>query len=420
MPRARRVLVSGAGIAGPTLAYWLQRHGFEPTVVERAPKPREGGYIFHFHGANGIEVLRRMGAWDKVVAHRRVDRETLFVDGRGRTVARLPTPEATAAVEPSGAQYTLRRADVARVLYEHTRDDVEYVFGTSIASLRQDGDGVDVEFEKGKARRFDLVVGADGLHSNVRRLAFGPEGDHRRFLGFYVAGWTMTDWPAGSGNDVVHLEPGSLTTVIGLEDDSAIAILLYRQPQESRYDVHDAEAQKALVRTAFRGAGWRLPEILDRMDAAEDFFFDSVSQVHMPSWSSGRVALVGDAAYCPSLLSGFGAQLGLTGAYVLAGELGRAAGDHAAAFASYERVLRPYVKQKQANPSHAAGFVPKSRFQVRRNHALLRLAALPVLSKLLVRGLYGGLLKETFELPRYEEPRQPTLSVRASPRRTPK
>lgn len=393
MSKAGRVLISGAGIAGPTLAYWLHRHGFEPTVVERAPRPREGGYIFHFHGANGIEVLRRMGAWDKVVAHRRVDRETLFVDNDGGTVARIPTPEATGAVEPSGAQYTLRRADVARVLYEHTQDQVEYRFGDSIASLRQDADGVDVGFEKGKARRFDLVVGADGLHSNVRRLACGPEEQYRRFLGFYVAGWTMPDWPVGLGNDVA---------VIGLEDGQAIAILLYRQRQEAQYDVHDAEAHKALVREAFRGGGWRMPEVLDSMDDAEDFFFDSVSQVHMPSWSSGRVALVGDAAYCPSLMSGFGAQLGLSGAYVLAGELMRAQGDHEVAFASYERVLRPYVQQKQANPSHAAGFVPKSRFQVRRNHALLRLAALPVVSKLLVRALYGGLLKETFELPRYD------------------
>lgn len=390
------VLISGAGIAGPTLAYFLKQYGFQPTVIERAPKPREGGYIFHFHGINGIEVMKRAGAWEKILEKRRVDKETLFVDESDAVVARLETPTATGAVEPSGAQYTLKRADVARVLYDHTKDDVEYLFGDSIVGLRDDASGVTVSFEKGGDQRFDLVIGADGLHSQVRAIAFGEEARFRRYLGYYVAGYTMHNYPLDYGVDIVYLSPGKLVTLVGLENHTAIAIFIFRRPQELMYDFHDTQAQKKLLREAFAGEKWKIPDLLARMEAVPDFFFDSVSQIRMDTWHKGRIALIGDAAYCPTLLSGFGAQLGLSGAYILAGELMTAAGDYQKAFEAYEHELRPYVAQKQANPSHSTNFIPGSAFGLRVNHLLLRLASMPFVSKLLIHGLYGGLLRETF------------------------
>lgn len=370
--------------------------------MERAPKPREGGYIFHFHGRNGIEVMRRTGVWERIVEKRRVDKEAIFVDKDDAIVARIKTPAATAGVEPSGAQYTLKRADVARILYEHTKEDVEYIFGDSIAGITEEAAGVSVSFERGAERRFDLVIGADGLHSVVRTLIFGDETLFRRYLGFYVAGYTIHGYPIEYGADVTYLSPGNLVSLVGLEDNTAIAIFVFRQKRELRYDVHDVGVQKKLLRDALAGEKWRIPDLLARMEDVSDFFFDSVSQIKMDTWHKGRVALVGDAAYCPSLLSGFGAQLGLSGAYILAGELMEAGGDHQQAFESYEREMRPYVAQKQANPSHAAGFVPTSPLTLRVNHFLLRLAVLPGISTILIRGLYGGLLKETFVLKSYE------------------
>jgi 2-polyprenyl-6-methoxyphenol hydroxylase-like FAD-dependent oxidoreductase len=398
----KTVLISGAGIAGPALAYWLKQYGFHPTVIERVSKPHEGGYIFHLHGKNGIEVLKRTGVWEKILEKRRVDKETLFVDESDAIVAKIETPSATGTVEPSGAQYTLKRADVARVLYDHTKDDVEYLFGDSITDIGEDASGVTVSFEKGGDQRFDLVIGADGLHSQVRAIAFGEEARFRHYLGYYVTGYTMQNYPLDYGVDLVYLSPGKLVTLVGLENNAAIAILIFRQPQELMYDFRDTEAQKKLLREAFAGEKWKIPELLARMEEVPDFFFDSVSQIRMDTWHKGRIALIGDAGYCPTLLSGFGAQLGLSGAYILAGELMAAAGDYQKAFEAYEHELRPYVAQKQANPSHSASFIPGSAFRLRVNHLLLRLASMPFVSTLLIRGLYGGLLHETFLLKSYE------------------
>lgn len=399
----KKILISGAGISGPTLGYWLKRYGFEPTVVERAPKPREGGYFFHLHGKNGIEVLTRTGVWEKIIEKRRIDKETVFVDANDAVVAKLNTPAATFDVEPSKAQYTLKRADVARILYDHTKDSVECVFGDAIKSLSEDASGVTVTFESGKSRRFDLVIGADGLHSAVRTLVFGEEEKFKNYLGLYVAGFTLYNYPLAYGHDIEYMAPGKLVSLGGFGNKETIVIFIFKKPKELHYDFHDTNAQKKLLREAFASGKWKIPELLSQLSEVPDFFFDSVSQIKMPTWHKGRVALVGDAAYCPSLMSGFGAQLGLSGAYTLAGELMEAKGDYNKAFAKYEQVMRPYVDQKQANPSHSASFIPSSPFTLARNHFLLKVATLPLLSTLLIRGLYGGLLKETFVLKKYEK-----------------
>lgn len=396
------VLISGAGIAGPALAYWLNRYGFNPTVVEQAPKPRTEGYAFHLHGTSGIEVLKRTGVWDKILEHRRVDRDFMFVDRSDRVLARMNSPAAAADVEPSGAQITIKRSDVALVLYKHTKDDAEYLFGDPIAGLDETGSGVVVTFESGKQRQFDLVIGCDGLHSGVRRLAFGAEERFRRYLGYYVAAFTTDDYPIEYGSDVIYFAPDLIATLFGLKDRQAIVVFVMRQDRELGCELKDAGSQKKAFKAAIPNRDWKIPELLGRMERATDFFLDSVSQIRMKSWSKGRIALVGDAAHCPTLLSGFGAQLALAGAYTLAGELMRAEGDFGRAYAAYEKKLRPYVNEKQKSPTQSTRFIPGSKFGLWLGHQAIKLLNVPVVSRLVFKTSYGGLVQEPFTLPDYE------------------
>lgn len=400
------VLISGAGIAGPALAYWLNRYGFNPTVVEQASKPRTEGYAFHLHGTSGIEVLKRTGVWDKILERRRVDRDFMFVDRSDRVLARMDTPASAAEVEPSGAQITIKRSDVALVLYEHTKNDVEYLFGDPIERIDDRGSAVAVTFESGKQSQFDLVIGCDGLHSGVRRLAFGDEAQFKRYLGYYVAAFTTDDYPIEYGSDAIYFAPDLITTLFGLKDRRAIAVFVIRQDRELGCELDDADSQKKAFKAALPTRDWKIPELLDRMERATDFFLDSVSQIRMDSWSKGRIALVGDAAYCPTLLSGFGAQLALAGAYTLAGELMRAGGDFGRAYAAYEAKLRPYVAEKQKSPTQSTRFIPGSKFGLWLGHQVIKLLNVPVVSKLVFKTSYGGLVQEAFTLTDYEGERE--------------
>lgn len=396
------VLISGAGIAGPTLAYWLRRYGFQPTVVERAPTPREAGYVFHLHGANGIDVLKRMGVWPHVLAARFAERETVFVGKSNDIIARLDTIADAAEVEPTGMQVTLRRADLARILYEYSKDDVEYIFADSVQQLTEDAGGVDATFASGGTRRFDLVVGADGLHSQVRALVFGEESRFKRYLGYYVAAVTLPEYPAEYGVVRVYTVPRKIVTLWGLPNGGVIAVFLWQQPHELSFPPHAVESEQRFLAKAFAREGWELPQLLAAAQRAPDFYFDSVSQIHMARWSQGRVALVGDAAYCPSLFSGYGAQLALAGAYILAGELKAATGDYEAAFPAYERLFRSFVETKQKNPERArAQFVPDSALGLWLRNMTLRLTSIPPIWRFVFKRTFGQLLRENLTLKDY-------------------
>lgn len=400
-----KVLISGAGIAGPTLAYWLKTYGFDPTVVEQAPKPREGGYWFHLHGANGIAVLKRMGVWPAVMEARRVDKQSVYVGASGVPFARLDTGQVAADVEPTRMQITILRSDLARIVYEHTKDCVDYIFGDSIAALEKDADGVAVTFASGRTRRFHLVVGADGLHSRVRALTFGGEARFEKYLGHYIAAFTPQDFPVDYGVDIVYTVPGKTAVVSGMNANRTVANFLFKQPVELGDGAHDTERQRQLVFEAFAGEGWQIPRLLAAMQTAPDFFCDAVSQVRMERWSNGRICLVGDAAFCPTPLSGYGSQLALAGAYILAGELSAAGRDHRAAFAAYERALRPLVEEKQKNPERAVTqFVPESAFRLWVRDRVLRLISLPLVSPLVLKITYGRLLREPSIIKGYPRP----------------
>ncbi|MBB4918233.1 FAD-dependent monooxygenase [Streptosporangium saharense] len=331
------VLISGASIAGPALAHWLSRAGCTVTVVEKAPVFRRGGQAVDFKGATHLAVLDRMGILDEVRRRQTGGTDQEIVDANGRRLAVMPG-------EFSGGEIEIRRGDLAVLLYERTRESCEYVFGDSITSLTETADGVHVTFERGAPRTFDLVVGADGIHSNVRRLTFGPESDHVNFTGYYYAlvGLDFDHPPA------MYNEPGRMAALGG---PKAPAFLVFAS-KHLDYDRYDAGQQKRILADAYRGMGWKVPELIARLRDAEDVYLDSISMVKMDDYSRGRVVLLGDAAY-GNTLGGFGSGLAIVGAYVLAGELVEADGDHRAAFRKYQEIMHGYAtvaRQGSAGP----------------------------------------------------------------------
>ena len=342
-----RVLIVGAGVAGPTLAYWLRRTGHDVTIVERAPRLREGGYLLDFWGA-GFDVAERMGIVPQLMARGYHVREVREVSRSGQRVAAF---DPRRMLDLAGGRFvSLARSDLARAIYETVESDVETVFGDTVLGLRDDGDRVRVEFEKAPSREFDFVIGADGLHSRVRTLAFGPEEGFARHVGVSVAAFDLEGYrPREELVAVSHTEAGAQTLRVALHDDATMICFMFRDAgvHDRAVPLDDLGAQQEFVRTRMRGIGWEVPAMLERMPEARTFYLDRASQIRMPLWSRGRVALVGDAAACPSLLAGQGSALAMIEAYVLACELHAAEGDHARAFRAYEQRLMPFVRKKQ-------------------------------------------------------------------------
>ncbi|GAA4209027.1 FAD-dependent monooxygenase [Microbispora amethystogenes] len=352
----RNVLISGASVAGPALAYWLHRHGFTPTVVERAPALRDGGYAVDFRGEAHLSILRRMGILDDIERARTGMGSMSYVNSAGRPLAELPADLFAGDVE-------ILRGDLARILYDATKEHTEYVFGDSVTSLAEDADGVTVTFERGEPRRFDLVVGADGLHSTTRRLAFGPEEDYVRHLGVYCAIFTTANHLGLDHHGHAYRTANRLVAMYSARHNTEAKAVFYFGSPILDLDRRDVARQQAVLVEQFTGNGWQSDRLLRDMRFAPDFYFDSVGQVRMDAWTRGRVALVGDAAYCPSSLSGMGSGLALVGAYVLAGELADAHGDHRVAFARYEREVRAYAERCQKMGDGVAKLmVPGNRF----------------------------------------------------------
>ncbi|AJE82218.1 MULTISPECIES: FAD-dependent monooxygenase [Streptomyces] len=371
----RTVLVSGAGIAGPALAFWLNRRGCAVTVVEKAAAPRSGGYPIDVRGT-ALEVVRRMGILPRLrEAH--VDlRRLTFLDGDGGEVASVAPHAVTGGV--GGRDLEVRRGDLTGVLHAAVRDDVEFLFDDSVAALDECGHGVEVTFRSGLSRTFDLVVGADGMHSRTRESVFGPEERFHRYLGYCFAGFTVPNTFGLSHEAVLWNTPGRAAVLYATGDGEEVhAFLNFAHPDPPFHAFRDPGAQRALVAGVFADARWEVPGMLAALHEADDLFFDTVSQIRMPRWSRGRVALVGDAAYAPSFLTGQGTSLALVGAYMLAGSL--AGRDHAAGFAAYEDGTRAFVtvNQDQVGEGGAALF-PTTALALEQRNAMLRgLSTLP-------------------------------------------
>ncbi|MER7077523.1 2-polyprenyl-6-methoxyphenol hydroxylase [Saccharopolyspora kobensis] len=358
------VLISGASVAGPALACWLGRCGFEVTVVEIAPALRSGGAAVDFRGDLHLAVLERMGVLADLQEVRTGGSPMTFVDERERPLLELPAEFAGGALE-------VLRGDLARVLHAHSADVAEYVFGDHVVDLRDTPDGVEVTFASGANRLFDLVIGADGVHSGVRRLAFGPEELFISHLGYYVATWDLPRYRELPPGSVGHNQPGRFISVGADRRDPgrAGAFAIFKSPRLD-YDRHDVVRQRALIAQAFAGVGWEAPRLLAGLESADDLFFDSINRVDVESWSRGRIALLGDAA-CGATLGGMGTGAAVIAAYVLAGELVAANGDHRAAFARYEAKVRPYAQACQGGGGRTGKFLAPGRFGARARNAML-------------------------------------------------
>lgn len=376
----KTILISGASIAGTTLAYWLHRYGFEPTVVERAPSIRPGGYKIDIRGA-ALQVVERMGILDEIRSLRTDVRGGSVVNAAGKKVASMD------ADTFGGRQHgdaEIMRGDLNQLLYAHTKDDVSYLFDDSIASLAQDDNGVHVTFESGRTGRYDIVIGADGIHSNTRALAFGPEQQYIHDLGYYVSIFSVPNHLGLDREELTYVGPGRTALTYSTADDAGAKAMFLFASSPLSYDHRDRAQQERLLADAYAGEGWEVPRLLEAMSSAPDFYFDSLSQVKMDSWSTGRVALVGDAAYGASAASGQGTSLALVGAYILAGELASGAG-----FAGYEQRMRPFADVNQKlGPANVKRMVMRTKNQVRLSMLLLGLIArMPGKDKMMAKAI---------------------------------
>ncbi len=391
------VLISGVGIAGPTLAFWLKRGGFEPTLLECAPELRSGGYVIDFWGL-GYDIAEKMGLLDAIERVGYHMRELRIVDERGRRVAGLGTRVFS---ELTGGRFvTLGRSDLSRSLFHKVSGDGETLFGDEIVSLQERSNGVEVRFRNGNTRRFGLVIGADGLHSNVRRLMFGPQDRFERQLGYQVAAFEVKGYrPRDENVYVIYSQPGRMLGRFALHDDRTLFLFVFALDRSVL--VLDAAAQKAILRERFGDGTWECQRILADLDRTESLYFDRVSKIKMEHWSWGRTALVGDAAFCVSLMAGQGSALAMTAAYVLAGELVRASGRHEEAFQKYETLLRGYIASKQKGAERfSSAFIPRTRWGLFLRNQVIKACAIPGLSRL----AFGQDISDRLQLPDYHWP----------------
>jgi len=344
-----KMLISGASVAGPALALWLGRAGHDVTVVERAPSLREGGYAVDFRGEAQMALLGRMGVLGDLGKLETGGGAMRFVDARNRTRLFLPA-------EFAGGDLEVRRADLARVLYEHSKADVRYIFGDSVRSLDQFPDRVEVAFETSPPQRYDFVFGADGIHSNIRRLAF-PGENFERDLGHYIASWDAPDLCVDTAETVCFNVPGRMIGIQPPGRDGAVpGVLALFASKALDVDRHDSARQKDILHGLFAGLGWRTPELLAALGPADDLYFNTISRAKVPHWSKGRVALVGDAAGGVSI-GGMGTGAAIVAAYVLAGELLTDPGNHSRAFRRYQQLVEPFADEGASNGENSGKFL---------------------------------------------------------------
>ncbi len=356
MPRLQ-VLISGAGIAGCTLAFWLARGGHAVTVVERSGSLRSSGSPIDVRGA-AVDVVERMNIAAQLREARIKIKGMTLLDSAGQPITRVNLEALRSSIAPGDME--LARGDLARILHAASRDGVDYVFGDSIKAVAQDEAGVDVAFEHSPGRRFDLVIGADGLHSVVRRLAFGPDSAFVRHAGLYAATVSLPASSDPQGEMFMLNTPGKLAALHPCQG-KPLAYFLFWQTKIPEFDHTNLEQQKQILERSFAGIGWKVPEFLDAVRSTSDMYFDSVARVDVTNWARGRIALLGDASSCVSLF-GDGSTLAIAGAYELAKAVTEDPTNPAAAFRRYQQVHEKLVASKQKNlVSVASRIVPRTR-----------------------------------------------------------
>jgi 2-polyprenyl-6-methoxyphenol hydroxylase-like FAD-dependent oxidoreductase len=390
-----RILIVGAGIAGPTLAYWLLHFGYRPTLVERAPALRTGGYIIDFWGA-AFDVAERMGLIPRLHEVGYHVEELRLVGARGQRVGGIDASVFERITK--GRYVSLPRSALAAEIYAKLDERVETLFDDTVEAIEEGPSDVTVTLARAGERRFDLVIGADGQHSRVRELVFGRETNFEKYLGYGVAAFSIEGYrPRDENVYVMFTERGQQVARFTMREDHTMFLFVWCD-DSLRAAPLLPEDQRALVRERFANSGWECPAILDAMGHANDIYMDRVSQIRMDRWSQGRVALVGDAAYCVSLLAGQGSALAMVGALVLAGELHAAQGDYREAFSRYESRLRSFLDGKQrAAEGFASSFAPRTHLGLFLRFQFSKALAIPYVAELAFR---RG-LRDAIELPEY-------------------
>lgn len=390
-----RIIVNGAGIAGPTLAYWLRQAGQEVVLVEAAPELRRGGYVIDF-GLVGYDIAEKMGLIPRLRDLGYQVREARFVDRQGRAFASIPV--AALAQSIHGRYITLRRSDLAATIYD-ALDGVETIFGDSVASIEEGAQGLRVHFDHAPPRESDLVIGADGLHSRVRQLVFGFDAGVGVSLGYHVAAFEVKGYrPRDELAYVGYGVPGRQVWRFAMREDKTLFLFVFRDEYLSADGPANEQERKSVLTRAFTDVGWECPQILAAMANISSIYFDRVSQVRLDRWTKGRTALVGDAAACVSLVAGEGSGLAMAEAYVLAGELRNCGGDYGAAFARYEQRLMPFLKRKQQSAAKfASSFAPRTAFGITFRSLALRMMRLPFVVDFSI----GRQLRDQIQLPDY-------------------
>ncbi|HUP05615.1 MAG TPA: FAD-binding domain [Caldimonas sp.] len=392
-----RIAINGAGIAGTALAFWLQRARHEVLLIEEAPRLRTGGYIVDFWGI-GYDVAEKMALAARICERGYQVQEVRFVDERGTRVGGFDVDALRASTQ--GRFTSVKRSDIAAVIYEALEGKVETLFGDSIASIDEQPASVRVGFDHAASREVDLVIGADGLHSRVRRLCFGAGAEREVLLGYHVAAFEAQGYrPRDELVYLMHSVPGRQVSRFAMRGDATLFLFVFRDEYLSMQAPHGDDQKKAVLKHAFDDAGWECPQILGALERAHELYFDRVSQIRLPRWSQGRVALIGDAAACVSLLAGEGTGLAIAEAYVLAGELQWARGDHHAAFTRYEERLHSLLEDKQARAARfASSFAPKTAAGITLRNWATQLMNVSLLAKWLI----GRQLSDDVTLPDYE------------------
>ncbi len=369
-----KILISGAGIAGPTAAFWLAHFGFKVTLLEKAPHLRTGGYIIDFWGT-GFDVAERMGLLPTILQRGYAVQEVRVVNRHGERKTGFSLGAFAQSLK--GRFTSIAHGDLVKAIFRALGTDVEMVFGDSIESLTQNDSGVHVHLQHGGDRTFDLLLGADGLHSWTRQLMFGEEPSFERYLGYQAAAFEVAGYgPRDELAYVMYTKVGQQIARFSLRDGRTMFLFTFAHQEPGLPD--SVAAKKAFLRRLFENGGWECSRILDALDTVDDLYFDQVSQVRLASstgsWSQGRITLLGDAASCVSLLAGEGSGLAMAAAYILAGELHQSGGEYAKAFARYQALFGPFVLGKQrATLRQAALFAPRSKSSMFLRNQVFRL-----------------------------------------------
>lgn len=370
-----KIGINGAGVAGTALAYWLHRIGHTPTLIEQAPQFRTGGYMIDFWGV-GYDIAQRMGVLPAIIEAGYDVHQVRFVNRHGAKVGGFDVDSMRRSLR--GRLTSLPRGNLARALYDEIQSRIEVVFGNSIVQIEERADCVEATLAKGAPRTFDLVIGADGQHSSIRRALFGCDHRFERPLGYHVAAFSCQGYrPRDELAYVSHAVAGRQIARFSMRDDRTMFLLVL---DSSLVDDRIAQPRQraTLLRRAFDDCGWECDRILQVLEGTADYYCDEVSQISLPAWSKGRVALIGDAASCVSLLAGEGTGLAMTQAYVLAGELSDARDNHLQAFRRYEQRLRRFIDGKQKSAREFANsFVPKTAFGIWTRNQVTKLMQIP-------------------------------------------